>query len=436
MASRIKRVTVATVSLWEQEAGAVSWNDDRGVGEFEYAPGFLRTGLAIAPLTMPLGSGIFSFPNLNRHTFHGLPGLLADALPDRFGNRLIDIWLARLGRAPADFTPLERLCYMGARGMGALEFKPSIGPQVQKTVPLELQELTQLAAEILKHRTGWSVNLKGDKASVLTTIFRVGTSAGGNRAKAVVAWNPATQEIRSGQVDPPLGFEPWILKFDGVHDVNLGDPQGFGRVEYAYHLMAVAAGISMSPCRLLEEGSRAHFMTRRFDRQGSEKIHVQSLCALGHYDFNAAGDYGYEQALAMIQRLNLGHPSLQEMFRRMVFNVIARNQDDHTRNIAFLMDRQGRWSLAPAFDMVWAYNPSGTWTNRHQMSINGKRDDFTRSDLLKVADLFGIARAKDIVTTIGEAVAHWKRFADESGVPSDLLNAIKKTHRLRLARKP
>jgi serine/threonine-protein kinase HipA len=436
MASRVKRVTVATVSLWEQEAGAVAWNEDRGLGEFEYAPGFLRTGLEIAPLAMPLGSAIFSFPALNRQTFHGLPGLLADALPDRFGNRLIDIWLARQGRAPADFSPVERLCYMGARGMGALEFKPSIGHHAQKSVPLEIQELTQLAADIFKHRTGWSVNLKGDKALALNTIFRVGTSAGGNRAKAVVAWNPTTQEIRSGQGDLPQGYEPWILKFDGVNDVNLGDPQGFGRVEYAYHLMAAAAGISMSPCRLLEEGSRAHFMTRRFDRHGSEKIHVQSVCALGHYDFNAAGEYGYEQTLAMIQRLNLGYPSMQEMFRRMVFNVIARNQDDHTRNIAFLMDKQGRWSLAPAFDVVWAYNPSGAWTNRHQMSINGKRDEFSMSDFLAVAELYDLSGAKDIVAAVGGAVARWKEFAGEAGVPSDLLNAIKKTHRLRLVMKP
>ena len=264
--ARTRRVGVATVRLWGQDVGAVAWNADRGVGEFEYDPAFVRLGLDVAPLTMPLGAGVLSFPQLNRDTFHGLPGLLADALPDRFGNRIIDAWLARQGRSPSDFTPVERLCYMGVRGMGALEFKPAIGPRKAKAVPLEVAELTQLVKDIFRHRTDWVVNLKGSKADTLNTIIRVGTSAGGNRAKAVMAWNPKTHEARSGQADLPPGFEPWILKFDGVADDALGDPQGFGRVEYAYHKMALKAGITMTRCELLEENDRAHFMTRRFDR--------------------------------------------------------------------------------------------------------------------------------------------------------------------------
>ena len=432
----IRHANVATVRLWGQDLGAVAWNTARGIAEFEYDPAFLRSGLAVAPLTMPLRAGVLSFPELNRQTFHGLPGLLADALPDRFGNRIIDAWLARQGRSASDFTPVERLCYMGVRGMGALEFKPAIGPKAVKAVPIEVAELTQLVADIFRHRTEWVVNLQGSRAEALNTIIRVGTSAGGNRAKAVIAWNTDTHEVRSGQAELPTGFEPWILKFDGVADSALGDPAGFGRVEYAYHRMAVAAGITMSRCHLLEEGGRAHFMTRRFDRtDGGEKIHVQSLCALAHYDFNAAGEYSYEQALSVIQRLNLGYPAMEQMFRRMVFNVAARNQDDHTRNIAFLMDRTGAWRLAPAFDVVWAYNPKGDWTNRHQMTVNGKRDDFVRKDLLVVAEAYGIKRAGSIVDQVIEAVTTWGALAKECGVAPEMSKAIRSTHRLSLADK-
>ena len=435
MTTRAKKVHVATVRLWEQDAGAVAWNEERGIGEFEYEVDFLRQGLDIAPLMMPPGNGVFSFPGLKRDTFHGLPGLLADALPDRFGNNIIDIWLARQGRSPQDFTSLERLCYMGSRAMGAMEFKPTIGPRTRQSVPIEIAELSQLAADILRHRSDWSVNLKGNRAEALNMIIRVGTSAGGNRAKAVIAWDPKSEEVRSGQVTVPAGFEPWILKFDGVNDAALGDPRGFGRAEYVYHRMAVMAGIEMSACRLLKEGPRAHFMTRRFDRDRSGKIHVQSLCAMAHYDFNAAGQYGYEQALQVIQRLNLGYPAMLEMFRRMVFNVLARNQDDHTRNIAFLMDRQGSWRLSPAFDVVWAYNPSGNWTNHHQMSVNGKRDEFSKKDLLAVAGQFGIRNAAVIMEQVAEAVAAWPRLAAEEKVPSELLKAIKKTLRLDIMKK-
>jgi len=432
--AHIRKVNVATVRLWGRDVGAVAWNTDRGIGTFEYEPAFVRQGLDIAPLTMPLRAGVFSFAALNRDTFHGLPGLLADALPDRFGNRIIDAWLARQGRSQADFTPVERLCYMGVRGMGALEFKPAIGPTTAKAAPIEVAELTQLVADIFRHRTDWVVSLKGNRAEALNMVFRVGTSAGGNRAKAIVAWNPKTQEVRSGQADALPGFEPWILKFDGVADKALGDPGGFGRVEYAYHKMAVAAGITMSPCRLLEENGRAHFMTRRFDRNAEgDKVHMQSLCALAHYDFNAAGEYGYEQALGVIQRMNLGHPALREMFRRMVFNVVARNQDDHTRNIAFLMDRQGNWSLAPAFDVVWAYNSKGDWTNRHQMTVNGKRDGFDRTDLLAVAATFGIKGAAGILDQVLESVADWSRIAVECGADAVLIKKIAATHRMKLA---
>lgn len=431
--ARTQRVDVAMVRLWGRAVGAVAWNADRGVAEFEYEPGFIRQGLEIAPITLPLRSGISSFPSLNSATFHGLPGLLADSLPDRFGNRIINAWLARQGRSADSFTPVERLCYMGVRGMGALEFKPAIGPKNVKAQPVEVAELIQLVNEIFQKRTGWVVNLKGRRVETLKRIIQVGSSAGGNRPKAVIAWNPETQEVRSGQIAAPPGFESWLLKFDGVTDRTLQDPGGFGRVEYAYHKMARTAGITMEPCRLLEEGGRAHFLTRRFDRDfNGNKIHMQSLCAMAHYDFNEAGAYGYEQALGVIQRLNLGHPSLQEMFRRMVFNVIARNQDDHTRNIAFLMDSTGSWRLAPAYDVVWAYNPGGTWTNRHQLTINGKRDRFVRADLLAVSMAYGIKDAAAILDQVLEAVSGWRKMAKSCGVSPDLIKAIATSHRLRL----
>ena len=432
MVKRISKVNVATVLLWGREVGAAAWDEKHSVGQFEYAPNYLRQGLAPAPLTMPLRTGVFSFPELNSKTFHGLPGLLADALPDRYGNQLIDLWLRRNGRSLNDFTPVERLCYLGTRGMGALEFKPALTVP-GKALPLEVSELATLAREILSARSNLKVKLSASKAEALNNIIRVGTSAGGNRAKAVIAWNPETGEVRSGQVAAPSGFEAWILKFDGVNDASLGDPQGFGRIEYAYHKMALASGMTMSPCRLLEENGRAHFMTRRFDRDNANnKIHVQSLCALTHSDFNATGEYGYELVFDVIQKLNLGHDTLREMFRRMIFNVIARNQDDHTRNIAFLMNQKGVWRLSPAFDVIWSFNPTGKWTNRHQMTINGKWDDFTRADLLTVANQHSIKSASEIIDQVTKAVKEWPRYAEECGVPKKILLTISKTHRLNL----
>jgi len=431
----IRRVDVAYVQLWGQQVGAVAWNQKRGCADFEYDPAFVKQGLQLAPLMMPLGGDIYSFPGLKEATYHGLPGMLADALPDRFGNTLIDLWLAEQGRAPGDFTPVERLCYMGTRAMGALEFKPALEARSESSVPVEIAELTALAARILNDKKKLTANFFHARHEALKAIIRVGTSAGGNRAKAVIAWNPKSKEIRSGQVSVPEGFEPWILKFDGVNDDALRDPKGFGRVEYAYYKMAVKAGIKMNPCKLLEENGRAHFMTRRFDRDGrSGKIHMQSLSALAHYDFNAAGEYGYEQVFNVILRLNLGHDVMQEMYRRMVFNVLARNQDDHTRNIAFLMDRDGIWRLSPAFDVMWSYNPAGSWTNRHQMSVNGKLDGFTLRDLETPAQQYDIRQAAKIRAEVAEAVAQWPQCARLAGVDARMFREIKATHRLDLAR--
>jgi serine/threonine-protein kinase HipA len=433
--------------LWGSVTGAVYWDAERSLGFFQYAPAFLQAPVEIAPLTMPRKAEIFGFPELPKQTYKGLPGLLADSLPDKFGNAVIDRWLAERGRSAESFSPVERLCYIGARGMGALEFRPSIGEHGDRSSPLDVAELVELANRVLSERAGLATQLhfgSDDKRSELGAILSVGTSAGGARAKAVVAWNRASGELRSGQTKAPEGFEYWLLKFDGVSgnsDKELNDPQGFGRLEYAYHRMAREAGIDMNECRLLEEGGRAHFMTKRFDRtDAGGKRHMQTLCALAHYDFNLAGAYGYEQAFMTIKRLRMEslaeREALDQLFRRMVFNVIARNQDDHTKNIAFLMDRSGAWTLAPAYDLTYSYNPVGEWTSSHQMTVNGKRDGFSTEDLLAAAVVADLRppRAKSIIAEIADATASWPRFASEAGVPKAWTKAVASTYRLGLAR--
>lgn len=428
---------VASVVLWGAPIGAVRWDPERQLGFFEYEPAFRRSGIQVAPLTMPLGDSIHAFPHLARETFRGLPGLLADSLPDKFGNAVIDAWLAEQGRSREDFSPVERLCYIGRRGMGALEFEPAAGRGTAGTQPLDVGALAALSDTILAQRDHFSTWLSDDEhrnEKAMRDIIQVGVSAGGARAKALVAWNDATQEIRSGQLQAPPGFSHWLLKFDGVthnRDKEQLDPAGFGLIEYAYYLMATAAGITMPECRLLRENGRSHFMCRRFDRtDDGHKLHMQSLCAIAHYDFNMAGAWSYEQALQVMQRLGLNKLALEEQFRRMVFNVLARNQDDHTKNIAFLMNRRGEWSLSPAFDVTFAYNPDGAWTQQHQMSIQGKRDHFSRDDLLAVARRFAIMdkRALDIVDSVEAAIRRWPAFAAEAGVDDATTRAIATAH--------
>jgi len=406
---------------------------------FQYDPEFAQSGIEVSPLAMPLHERVYTFPSLRRESFHGLPGMLADSLPDRFGNALINAWLATEGRTPEDFSSVERLCYTGQRGMGALEFAPSRGPTPRTATKIEIDALVQLASEVLlnRHQLAGRFNEQG-KIVALKDILRVGTSAGGARAKAVIAWNRESNEVRSGQVDAGDGFEYWLLKFDGVSgnkDKELDDPKGYGIIEYAYHLMAKAAGITMNEGRLLEENGRSHFMTRRFDRlPDGKKLHLQSLCALAHLDFNQAGAHGYEQAFLAIRRLELPMSTIEEQFRRMVFNIVARNQDDHTKNIAFLMNKEGQWSLAPAYDVTYSHNPVGAWTTTHQMTVNGKRDNFTVEDLKECAKTAGLkrGRAQTILTEVTETVSQWPNFADQAGLPRKETKATQQAFRLTL----
>lgn len=431
--------TVAEVVLWGRTIGAVSVDGPGQVATFEYVDAFRASGIEIAPLMMPLAGRLYRFPELAKGSFHGLPGLLADALPDKFGNAVIDAWLAAQGRLPQELDAVERLCYTGSRGMGALEFRPARGPRNTVSTPVHVDALVELASSVLQQRASLLATLADpEREHALREILRVGASAGGARAKAVIAWNPATHEVRSGQVQAPPGFEYWLLKFDGVQsntDRDLADPVGFGAIEFAYANMARAAGITMSDCRLLEENGRRHFMTKRFDRRATgEKVHMQSLAALAHLDFNDPLAHSYEQALAVIRRLGLTMDAIEEQFRRMVFHVVARNQDDHVKNIAFLMDKQGQWSLSPAYDVMYAYNPDGSWTKVHQMSLNGKRDGFTFADLEAVAKTAAMrrGRAAEITREVVEAVARWPEFAAAARVAKKQAAAIARTHRLDL----
>lgn len=436
-------MTDATIRLWGRDIGAVSWLEDRDYAVFQYVPEFTASGIAVSPLVMPPSQAPYAFPELPRDAFKGLPGLLADSLPDKYGNALIDAWLTRQGRDARSFNPVERLCYIGTRGMGALEFHPTLLKAQRRSRRLEIDALVDLANQVLSMRQNMQGVLTGqDDQDMLEEILRVGTSAGGARAKAVLAWNETTGEFRSGQAPADKGFTYWLMKFDGVsnnRDKELADPQGFGLIEYAFSQMAIDAGIDMAECRLHHEGGRSHFMTKRFDRTPTgQKLHMQSLGALRHFDFNAAGAYSYEQAVETIRQLNLEAVDVEQQFRRAVFNLLIRNQDDHVKNIAFLMDKAGAWRLSPAFDVGYAYNPSGPWTSTHQMTLNGKRDDFTSEDLVAFGEYCGFKSRKilGMVRETADRVREWRTYADAAGVYEPDAVRIHKALRLDLTPTP
>jgi serine/threonine-protein kinase HipA len=425
-------VDYANVKLWGHTVGVVFWDAPRQAANFEYTSRFVQSGLDVSPLRMPLAVGrVYSFPELNFETYKGLPGMLADSLPDHFGNALINSWLARQGRDPGSYNPIERLLYQGKRSMGALEFEPAEKVVSNVSTRIGLEGLVEAARIALADKEKWNTRFEGNESGLLQ-IMKVGTSAGGARAKAVIAYNEKTHEVRSGQLNAPEGFSHWLIKLDGVSDKELRDPKHFGRIEYAYYKMATACGIEMTECRLMEEGGRAHFMTKRFDRTGGNgKLHMQSLCGLTHFDFNAPGVYSYEQLFQTMRTLRLPYRDAEQVYRRMVFNIVARNQDDHTKNFSFLMGRDGVWRLAPAYDVAYSYNPQGTFTTRHQMSVNGKRDDFTKEDLLTVARSMNIKKPSEIIEEVATAVSQWGTTAKECGVPGSRIRAIAAAHRLR-----
>ena len=425
-------MNTAYITIWDKRVGAVAWDETAQTGAFEYEPSFASGGWDLAPLQMPISAArgrIFSFPELrNSSVFKGIPGLLADSLPDRYGNALVNAWLARNGRPSDSLNPVEMLCFIGKRGIGALEFAPALLLGSDISTKIQIGGLVDVANDILTGRQDFSADLSRDEEKALLSILKIGTSAGGARAKAVIACNEKTGEVRSGQVAAPKGFTHWIIKFDGVTDSQFGATYGYGRVEMAYHLMAKAAGIDMTECRLLEENDRAHFMTRRFDRgPDMEKIHVQSFCAMQHYDYNDVNAYGYEQLFETMRMLGLPYPQAEQVFRRMVFNVLSRNCDDHTKNFSFMMDKKGIWKLSPAYDVCHAYRPGSAWVSQQSLSLNGKRKNISRNDFLSVARAMNIKKASAIINQVNEAVNNWSAYAEDIKVDTKLRDTIGKT---------
>lgn len=428
-------VDVAEIKIWGTLVGAVRWDTQQQLASFQYSPDFLKKQWDIAPIKMPIadGSRIFEFPQLRKgkndtvDTFKGLPGLLADALPDRYGNQLINLWLAQNGRAANSMNPVEQLCFIGTRSMGALEFEPAQNAP-QQSFDIEIKSLVEAAHKMLSKKEQLDTNLNEDEQKALTEVLKVGTSAGGARPKAVIAYNEATAAVKSGQTTVPEGFEHWLLKLDGVSDAQFGTTHGWGRVEYAYYLMAKDAGINMMDCKLLEENGRAHFMTKRFDRDGNTKHHVQTWCGLQHYDYNNLLGYSYEQLFQTMRVLRLTYPEAEEMFRRMVFNVLAINYDDHTKNFSFRLKRKHNWELAPAYDVCYSYDPTNVWVNQHTLSINGKHKNITDEDLMTIAKANNIKKGAEIIEQIREVVVNWKIYAQEANVSQQLTKTIAQSH--------
>lgn len=429
-------MNVAEVKIWGELVGAVAWDEETNLATFEYAQSFKKFNWDLAPLKMPVSSGksIFYFPELRKDkkttfdAFKGLPGLLSDTLPDRYGNQLIDMWLAQQGRPQDSMNPVEMLCFIGTRGMGALEFEPATFKENKNTFNIEVSSLVELARKMLAKRENFTANLQKDEEKAMLGILKIGTSAGGARPKALIAYNDKTGEVKSGQTKAPKGFEHWLIKLDGVSDVQFGASTGYGRVEMAYYNMARACGIEMMHSRLLEENGRAHFMTKRFDREGSEiKHHMQTFCAIRHFDFNLSNSFSYEQLFQTMRELKLTYQDAEQMFRRMVFNVIARNCDDHTKNFAFRLKKDSHWELAPAYDVCHAYKHDSMWVSQHALSINGKRNDITKEDLMKVGRSIKCKKAPMIIDEINGTVNLWHKFADETGVDPHLRDEIGKT---------
>ena len=425
-------VDVAEVKIWNELVGAVRWDESEQLGYFQYAPQFLQKGWDLSPIKMPLEQSerIHSFPELRKgrgeteDAFKGLPGLLSDALPDKYGNKLINIWLAQQGRPENSMNPVEKLCFIGTRGMGALEFEPTSIKTRAYTYALELDSLVAVAQKMLNERETFLTQLNKNDEKAMMDILKIGTSAGGARPKAVIAYNPKTKEVRSGQGKVPQGFDHWLLKLDGVSGEQFGESSGWGRVEYAYYLIAQDCGIDMSECQLLEENGRAHFMAQRFDRKGNTRHHIQSLCGIQHYDFNDMYGYSYEQLFQTMRILRLTYPEAEQMFRRMVFNVLATNYDDHTKNFSFILKKDGEWRLAPAYDLCFSFDPTNHWVNKQTLSVNGKRLDITKEDLLTIAKDNNLKKGKTILEEINAVVKNWKTYSQQAGVRQDLMERI------------
>ncbi len=423
---------IAEVYMWGTRIGTLQLREDLPYTEFEYDREFLEnvkgTDIQLSPLQMPLSNRVYSFPNL-ADSFHGVPGMIADSLPDKFGNAVINQWLASQGKTEADFNVIDRLCYTGSRGMGALEYRPAMPEGATKAEKVNVGEMVKFASDVLNKRKTVDIDMKN---ATYSQLLKLGTSAGGARAKAVIAWNEETNEVKSGQINPEKGFDYWLMKFDGVSkngDHNLEDEPEYTLIEYTYYLMALEAGIQMNECRIFKEGDHNHFMTKRFDRVNGQKIHMQTLAALAHIDYNVPRLCSYELASTYMRQMGLGQSQIEQFFRRMVFNAIAVNRDDHVKNVSFLMDRNGSWSLSPAYDITFSYNPTNKWLQKHQMMINNKSEDIQLDDLIQAGIKMGVSKvkAKTIIEEVRTAVGLWSKLADQQGIREQTIQLIGNT---------
>ena len=432
---------VINVNYKQHEVGAVSFDTDTGLGAFEYYPSFIKQGVELAPIKMPLAKRIYSFPELDFDTFKGLPGLIADSLPDDFGNAVLNAWVASKGQEPSHITPLQRLQYTGKRGMGALEYAPATRlKSLNASHQVEIESLLSIAQEVLDNRADFSVELnkhgQQDREAMMS-LLSVGMSAGGARPKAVLAFNDNLTQVRSGQADVPKGFTHYLMKFDGISEHHksketFGDPLGYGAMEFVYHLMAKACDIDMMPCKLLNEGNRRHFITQRFDRAGNKKIHVQTLNGMAHVNYKKPGSFSYGELLGIARQIRLSAPEAEQLFKRMIFNIVARNHDDHSKNFAFILHGD-KWALAPAYDLAYSYKPGSAWVNSHWMSLNGKRDNFSRQDfysLEKLSPLFTREHINHLIDETIDHVSRWRELATEHNVPASLIDEIESNLRL------
>lgn len=427
---------VIKVKYKEHELGAVSYNTETRIGAFEYFPDFIKTGIELSPIKMPLAKKIYTFPQIDPETFKGLPGLIADSLPDDFGNAVMNAWIASQGKSTSDISPLQRLQYTGTRGMGALSYSPATKRKnLNASQPIHIESLISIAQDVLDKRSNFNINLSNngqeDKEAMIS-LMSVGMSAGGARPKAVLAFNKDFTDVRSGQTDAPKGFTHYLMKFDGVSEHNknqetFGDPMGYGAMEYTYYLLAKKCGIDMMPCHLINEGKRRHFITERFDRKGNEKVHVQTLNGLEHVSYKNIGSYSYAELFNTARKLKLSPDDAMQLFKRMVFNVIARNHDDHTKNFGFLLDQHNKWQLAPAYDLAYSYKPNSHWVSKHWMTLNGKQDNFTRDDFYsfeKLSPIFNKRNIDDVLNQTIEAVSQWDKLATEQAVPKSLIKEV------------
>jgi len=428
----------AEVYLWGTRIGIIHQEITKAYASFEYDKDFLNSGIEVSPLRMPLGRNIYEFPGLIGDPFYGMPGLVADSLPDRFGNTVIEQWLMTLGKSLSDFTAIDRLCYTGKRGMGALEYVPASTDIKDIDENINVREMVKFASDILANREG--ISFKADDNLTYAQLVQVGSSAGGARAKAIIAWNEETGEVRSGQTNLGPGYDYWLMKFDNVlknGDHGLEDKPEYTLIEYAYYLMAIDAGIAMNECRIYDSEGDHHFMTKRFDRVNGKKLHMQSLGAMAHVSYQEPGLIGYELAARYMKELGISYKEIEQFYRRMVFNCLAVNQDDHVKNISFIMDRTGKWILSPAYDITFSYNPTNKWLRAHQMTVNGKTSEIGLEDLFEAGSKMGIKerRCKDIIGEVDLSVSNFGKFAEQAGIKEktcDYINSIIALNRVRI----